>query len=131
MEIFGKFFILFQIVISQLGLFVNFMIFRHWNEMTGIDKLLLLLEGSITQFAWICVLEVGGRFNQNSILTIKSWKNLKAARKNESKYFRKFVKSCRPLFVGAQGYLVIKRLSILKFLKGTSRATLRALLATK
>lgn len=83
--------------------------------------------------AWCLTLKFGGLFREKSKETLKSWKMFrgKGGTGKGGKYLRKLSKSCRPLFLGTEGYFIMGRLSILKFLRGIVKGTFRMLLTIK
>jgi hypothetical protein len=117
---------------SALGKFIvycNFTLVRHRIELEPF-MLALISTLSINMMCfWCAVLEICGRFHWNSILLLKSWKMLHFPSKSEEKFMKKFKKGCRPLFIGLEGYTKIRRLSVIKFIKGTIQGFLRAHLA--
>jgi len=75
---------------------------------------------------WLVALELSGRLELGSRRLLMSWKNWNWSVPNK-KLLSKFRKSCRPICKRAGSNHLIKRTSVLKFLKGIVRGT-RALL---
>lgn len=80
------------------------------------------------QIIWAWILEICGRYNAESKKTLDSWKFLEHRGKEEKKLMSKVRKSCRPFSFGEKGIFVIKRMTVLKFLRGIVKGTFRALL---
>jgi hypothetical protein len=128
MLIYGVLMIPAQSLLAQFILYSNFTLIRHWADL-GLTVQVIILTFSFAIFTfWCVILEISGRFYVNSITLIKSWKMLEFKSKGEAKFMSKFIKGCRPLSIGLQGYMKVERLSVLKFMKGIVGGTFRALL---
>ncbi|OXA45946.1 hypothetical protein Fcan01_19271 [Folsomia candida] len=123
MPIFGPTFIPFQSIVMQFSLFSNWMLLNYWGTLGILRLVLILMEAGLISF-WTIILEFGGRFYEASKRNKESWRQLG----EQSKFVRKWRKSVRHLYAGYEGYHVIRRLSVLKFLKGIVRGTFRILL---
>jgi hypothetical protein len=128
MKSFGMAFPAIQGLLGQFVLFCNFNIILGWDTLGRIDRILLTLWTLTSMFLWIIVLELSGRFCENAKQTLKSWKFMKFDDKLQGRYMKKFRKTCRPLNIGLDGYMRINRLAVLKFIRGITKGTFRALL---
>ncbi|CAL8072491.1 unnamed protein product [Orchesella dallaii] len=117
-----------QTAIMYLILFCNTMLIRRWEKLNAALRVSLILLSVLAMFLWGLVLKVFGRMDVWSQKTLKSWKDHNWGSVRDNKYMRKFRKSCRPLRIGYGRCYIIRPLSVLKFLKGISRGTFRALL---
>jgi len=118
-----------QAVITNLSLFCNYTIIREWDQLDKTTVVILLFWTSGVLVCWLGVLEVGGWLNSGGSKILQSWKHFNWPAL-ERKILNKQKKACRPYAVRVQSYYCIKRLSILKFLKGIVKGTFRALLLT-
>jgi hypothetical protein len=116
---------------TQFILYANFTLIREWHEMDSMDILRLGAIALLAQVMWVTVLEFSGRFHQQSVKTIHSWKKFVLWSKRSRLYMKKFRLSCRPLYIGTEGFFVVRRLSVLKFLMAIVRGTFRAILTAK
>lgn len=121
----------FNSAVLHFILFCNFMLIRHGHSLDNLSLALLIIWTLVLQGFWLMVLEVGGRFHKFSKSTLNSWKFLNIKDKCKKKYMKKFRKSCKPLYLGMQGYFVMNRLSVLKFLRGVIRGTFRTVVTLK
>jgi len=110
-------------LISKFVLFANFMLLTDWKNMSKVDRARLFFMSIALQTIWIALLEVGGRFHSNSCKTVASIKYHKCWMRKNRKYFKKFKKSCKPLFFSTLGFFKIKRRSVLRFLKSIVKGT--------
>ena len=83
------------------------------------------------QVIWSLTLELCGRFHNDSKQTLGSWKLMNFSSGLERRLMMKYKRSCKPLVVGKEGVYTIKRLSVLKFIRGNIKATFRALLTLR
>lgn len=128
MKIFGIYFIPFQSLAMNFVLYTNFVLIRHWDRLDYGTRLLTFAWSAGIQTFWYFVLHFGERFYSYSKRNRVSWKFMATKDSQEAKYMSKFRKSTRPLGLGYDGYFIIKPLSVLKFVKGVVRGTIRVLL---
>ncbi|CAL8085587.1 unnamed protein product [Orchesella dallaii] len=69
------------------------------------------------------------KLTQRALASMKRRKDWGSIR--ETKYMKKFVKSCKPLSIGYGNTYVIRKKSVLNFFKFVARGTFRALCAKK
>jgi len=122
MDLIGKLILPYYTIAGQFILFWNFSALRE----ESLDVVLLLFS-FISQLCTVFALEFSGRFSKNAILTVQSWKYMNCSY-FDKKCLNKFRKSCVPLRIETKGYFVIKRLTVLKFLRSIVKGTFRALL---
>jgi len=123
----GVAFIPMQALITQLSLFSICMVITKWKETDGVTKSLLAVWTVGCLMIWSAALEIGGRLNLEGKRLLRSWKDWNWSNKDK-KLINKIRNSCRPISLRAGGFHIIKRTSVLKFLKGIVRGTFRALL---
>jgi len=128
MRIFGSFVFISQGFVSQAILMSNYTLIRHWDKLDRVSSCMLIVISLAFQALWLTVLRCGGLFQMHSVRTLKSWKYLKFNSKSDAKYVSKFRKSCKPLRIGIEEFFTIRRLTILKFMRGIVKGTFRALL---
>lgn len=121
LEVYGLMLGLFQGSLMQYILLCVIVLVKEWSVL---DFPCIFFICSVSPMAWSIwsfILHVGGIFNSDSIKNLRSWKG-------KNRHLNKFRLGCRPLFLGFEGYFVMRRLSMLKFLKGVVRGTMRVLL---
>ncbi|OXA45032.1 hypothetical protein Fcan01_20334 [Folsomia candida] len=113
---------------SQFILFANVSVITDKARMEKRVKVLVLMLSIIAQVTCTLLLEVSGRLLENGKKTVKSWKEMKFHTREEKAYMTKFRKSCRPLRTGKEGFFIISRITVLKFMRSIIRGTFRAVL---
>ncbi|OXA61343.1 hypothetical protein Fcan01_01380 [Folsomia candida] len=128
MKTFGQVFIFGHFVCSNMCIFCIYAVMRHWHDINTSTMILLSLWSVMIQIIWGMVLEVIGRFHLYLIKTMRSWKRVQFTNNTEAKLFFKCKRSKKPLIIGKDRVLTIKRLTVLKFFRQIIKATFRALL---
>ncbi|OXA53891.1 uncharacterized protein LOC118435761 [Folsomia candida] len=131
LDIIGSPLLVLQFAFGQFSLFCNVSVIHGRDSMDTPTKLLLILWSLTMQIMWILVLETSGYFREYAKTTLRSWKQLSCASREEKSYFSKFRRGCRPLKIGTGGVFTITRLSSPKFMRSIIRGTFRALLIRK
>ncbi|CAL8085918.1 unnamed protein product [Orchesella dallaii] len=129
MSCFGVFIVPCQTTFSNMILFSNFMFIRHRAEMQPETNCLLIGWSTICLLFWMLVLELGGRLHLRGREVLKSWKLHDFGDKSVNRCMSRFRTSCRPLAIQFGRTYVIRRLSVLKFIRGLTVGTFRLLLA--
>ncbi|CAL8085452.1 unnamed protein product [Orchesella dallaii] len=118
-----------QTTVSNLILFSNFMFIRHRAELQPETNCMLVGWSTLSLLFWMFVLELGGRLHSRGREVLKSWKMHDFGDKGVNRCMSKFRKSCQPLSMNFGRTYVIRRLTILKFLRGLTTGTFRLLVA--
>lgn len=119
-------------LIFSVFLQVNLVV--HWNSIGGWMKTIFITLLCSSNSIWLCSLEVLGRLGVQSTKTIKSWTNTSAnfkLNRMDRIFLKKFQLSCKPIMISYRGFYVVRRSTILAFLKMTNRLTFRTLLTFK
>jgi len=122
-----------QSLTGQFSMFCNVTLITHWDSLDIMMRIIFFVWTLITAGAWVIVLQCGGWLYGNAGKTTRSWKNVSWS-KPDKKYLSKFRKSCRPMGVRVEeryGQYCMKRVTVLKYIKGLSKGTLGALMALK
>jgi hypothetical protein len=130
MSIFGVMLLPGQTLLGQFILYSNYTLIKHWNELDSTIKCVVTILDLTVLCFWFSILEVCGRFYMEATKSLKSLKLLPVRNRMETRYLSKFRKSTRPLTISYGEVFKIKRLSVLKFLRGIVKGTFRALLLT-
>lgn len=133
MDVAGPTLVPLNVFISHFILYGNFLLIRDWAYLDVFTIFPIIGWGGGGGIVWLAVLHLGGAFNEKSRKAIKSWKVFGRGFGNgtEARYLRKFANGCKPLFIGCRGYYVIRKLTVLKFLKSVVRGTFRMLLTLR
>lgn len=131
MAIWGIYVVPFQAFALNFVLYANYVLIRNWDHLDFLMRCLVLLWTVSIQVFWYLVLHLAGRYYLFSQRNRGSWKFLGVRDAQEAKFMAKFKKSTRPLGIGQNGYFIIKPLSVVKFVKGVVRGTVRVLLTMR
>jgi len=131
MIVYGKMLAPNHTLLGQFILLSNYTLIKQWENSGFFINLMLFAASGIVLCFWCATLEVSGRFHKSAAKTIQSWKFMKQKSRHDSKLMSKFRKSCRPLAIGFEQIFKIKRLTVLKFIRGVIKGTFRALLLSQ
>jgi len=112
-------------------LFCNFILITKWDTIKDLNKLILLMGSVIGVVVIGGVLDCAGKLYSIGENVLKSWKFCDWGSRWRNKYMQKFRKSCKPIRVHYKSSYTIKKLTVLKFIRGIVRGTFRSLLALK
>ncbi|CAL8106445.1 unnamed protein product [Orchesella dallaii] len=129
MQAFGYLMIPIQSTVMNLIVFCNFMLLVHGSELQIMTLATMSLWSILGTTVWTFILYLGGYMHKMSEKTLRSWKVHPWGSKNERKMMSKFRKSCRPVLIQFGNTFVIRKRTCLKFLRGITKGTFRALLA--
>lgn len=132
-NVFGLLLIPVQTLMMNLVIFSVILVTRHYKHMHFTSLVLYIGWPIVHGGFWTILLLIGGYLHLYSGKTLRSWKyhqwdNISTL---EKKVLLKFVKGCKPLAIAYERTFVVKRLSVLKFLKKLLKGILGALLAFK
>lgn len=106
------------------------MILKHGSEMDKISVAVLVSWGIAAATFWGVILIMGGGLYLNGNNLLLSWKyHSNWPDKFQKEVFHKFRRSCRPFVLNYGRWYVIKRLTVLKFVRSLCRGIFKALLA--
>lgn len=119
-----------QAIFGQMVVTCVFMLFHYNNELSVANKIGLCVWIVLVTIFWSLVLLMGGLVHFYGLKVIDSWKyhDWKEISMRDKKAMKKFRKSCRPLAIGYGNTYVIKRLTVLKFIRSLIRGIFRALM---
>jgi len=129
-----------HVIVSVLCLYCQMSLVLLWKKLTKLNKTIILLTWICGQVIWMGTLHVSGYLVKSSTKTIQSWKkmsyvgglggNWKSTRREYGLMIR-YNKSCKHLAIKYENIFMIKRSTILSFLKTLSRRMIRTLLTLK
>lgn len=129
-DMFGILMVPIQCVILQLVVYCAVLLSRRCNDMHFTTIVMYIGWSIIFGGFWSMVLLGGGYLHYFTDKIVKSWKyhSWAGLRSREKRIIAKFRKSCRPLAIAFETTFVVKRLSVLKFLRKLITCILRSLL---
>jgi len=113
------------------SIYCNFVLIRYWDELQGFSKMQFLNWSVIFVWSWQFILEFGRYISSKGGKVLASWKGNKWGSMRENRVMERFHRSCKPIVLAYGNHFVIGRLSILRYFRGITRGTFRALLTTK
>lgn len=131
MSFMGIFLVMCNAVFMMCALYANFILIRHWHSLQPMTKATFGLGSPVLIGFWGFILDLGRVFSDGSRKVLLSWKTYNWGNATDAKLMSKFRKSCKPIRVSYGSQFVVGKTSVLRFLKGVVRGTLRALLTTK
>ncbi|OXA40239.1 hypothetical protein Fcan01_25084 [Folsomia candida] len=129
----GRYLPILNTLFAQLSISSGYVLIVEGRKTDDSMKMVLLVCVPFTVLVWAGFLVCVGKIQASSKECLTSWK-VGAARweaKEEKKYMAKFRKSCKPIYFGFEGFIVVTQKTVLKFMQGVVRGLFRALLALK
>ncbi len=119
-----------QFLFGKLVVLITFMIIKLGHELSTSEIIMFSLWAVGSGLTWSLILLMGGYIHMFGRKILESWKYHKwiGLTKVEKKQMKKFRKSCCPLSISYGKAYVIKRLTVLKFIRGIIAGIFRALL---
>lgn len=119
-----------QMICSKMVVICVFLVIQHSNELSPSRKLLWIIWAVLTGIFWSMVLLLGGYIYLYGKKVLISWKYHKweGISRLEKRIMSRFRKSCIPISVAYGSTYVIKRLTVLKFVRGLVTSLFRVLL---
>lgn len=108
----------------------TYILFKHHKMMATSTKVMLVIWAGLSSFFWCLVLLMGGYIHMFGIKVLTSWKYYKWSEitAREKRILSRFGKSCVPLSIAYGKTFVIRRLTVLKFIRGLVKGIFRTLL---
>lgn len=117
-----------QVMISQIVIVSCYTMIRQAGLMKPSTIYMLGCWAGATFGFWAFQLLIGGYLHFYGSKVLNSWKYHRWENKAEKKLMGKFRKSCKPVCLSYKTVYIIKRLTVLRFIRSISRGILRALL---
>lgn len=109
-------------------MFCNAVLMRYWSALMPVSRFQLCAMSVTLLYFWTFVLELGRFFFAKGSKTIGSWKGNKWGSSGSNKEMKKFLRSCRPIVISYESKFVIRRSTLLIFLRGVVRGMFRMLM---
>ncbi len=119
-----------QFLLGKLVVLIVFLIMKHGKELSTSKRVMWIAWAALAGLFWSLVLLMGGYIHLYGRKILDSWKYHKwvGLTNLEKKQMKKFRKSCCPLSISYGKAYIIKRLTVLKFIRGIIAAIFRMLL---
>lgn len=130
-QVFGRFLFPLQTCVTILFVACSYVLIRHREQMTQTEIILLGLWINSALFGWSLILMLGGYVYSNGQKCLGSWKRHSWKSDVEQKLMKQFVKSCQPIRICFGTMFVIRRVTVMIYIRGLNRGLIRALLALK
>lgn len=131
LAVFGVFLVLNNAQCMITSLYANFVLIRYWSALETMSKGQLCTWSVLVTGYWCVILEIGRFFFERGTKVQGSWRGDKWGSRFENLQMKKFRLSCKPILLRYGTQFVIRRANVLVFMRGITRGTFRALLATK
>lgn len=130
-QLVGRLLVPSQALFTLEFIFGCYTIIRHTRDLLLIAVLTISIWSIVPSLLWAGFLYSGGYLNSSGRKILNSWKYHHWPNKQVKQSMSKFVRSCRPLALCYGTIFVIRRQTLLIFLRGLIRGLMRALLTTK
>ncbi len=127
--IFGNYLPLVQGIMGQMAILAGYVAIGGNGNLASVVPLLAIPFFVLT---WAVMLFRAGNVNSKSKSCCQSWKRGEIEKewsRGEVRYMSKFRRSCKPIDFHCQGMMTITKKTVIKFVQGIVRGTLRMLLA--
>lgn len=129
-NVLGIFLVPTHFLVCQFVVMGTYTVVKHIHELTVTTSVFAIFVLVNVGLFWGTFLMMGGYAHLYGVKVLESWKYYKNYKsRNEKKLMSKFRKSCKPIMINYYSYFIMRRLSVLKFVRSLSRGILRALLA--
>lgn len=129
----GPFLVPLQTLCTIVFVCSSFMVIRHGEDIGTVLLALMCSWSALTLLAWSFILIAAGYLHSKGHQILHSWRCYHGWKfcGNTRKIFMKFRISCKPIMINNGSMFVLRRVSVLNFVKGLVRGLVRALLMLK
>ncbi len=120
-----------QTATTLMFVFSAYVVIRHRNELEKATFLMILIWAVAAPAIWSLVLTLGGYLHSHGQEILTSWKQHEWMSAHERKLMSKFRNSSKPIMICFGKLYVIRRVSLMIYVRSLSRSLVRALLALK
>ncbi|OXA38243.1 hypothetical protein Fcan01_27046 [Folsomia candida] len=132
--VFGRYLPILQTFFGQLTVSAGYMLIAEGGKIDVATKMTILVCVPFAVLTWVVLMTCAAKIQKSAKKCLTSWRVHGGGHWGsgaDRKYMSKFRKSCKPLFFGWDGFLVVTHKSVMKFMQGIIRGVFRALLALK
>lgn len=131
MEVCSSFIVPLQTIITKLGLFCNVSLIKYRHILNIANTVILMFWSFGSTMIALVALTLCAHLHVKTTKMLKTIKNKDWGSPQKNKVMKKFVRSCTPISYGYGRIYVIRKVSVLKFLRHLTRGTFRLLLTLK
>ncbi|OXA48074.1 hypothetical protein Fcan01_16919 [Folsomia candida] len=130
---FGKYVPIIQNLMGHLAISSGYVLIVEGTKIDIATRTTLFLCVPSVVLSWAALITCGAKIQKSAKDCLTSWKvhGDQWESWGDRKYMSKFRKSCKPLYFGWDGFMVVTHKSVMKFMQGIIRSLFRALLALK
>ncbi|OXA48133.1 hypothetical protein Fcan01_16921 [Folsomia candida] len=131
--VFGKYLPIIQTVMGQLAISTGYVLIAEGTKVNLAKRMTFLLCVPSAVLSWAALTTCTAKIQKSAKKCLTSWRVHGAHWESswDRKYMAKFRKSCKPLYFGWDGLMVVTHKSVLKFIQGSIRGLFRTLLTLK
>lgn len=129
LDIFGVLYVPVNIIATNLALFCNYTLIKRWEELDAAGATILIIWSTLSFIGPPMIYGIVGSLRNLGVKVLLSMKDADWGSKSQNVQMKKYVKGCDPLNYGLGKMFVIKRSTVLVFVRTVSRGTFRTLLA--
>lgn len=126
--LFGKILIPIQTFTTLMSVFGAYVAIKHNDKMKTMSLLMVLGWTLIAAVGWGLCLTLGGYLHSNGQKILGSWRKYEWKSKKERNEMKKFVRSCKPIVICYGKIFVVRRVSLMIFVRGLTRGLVRVIL---
>jgi hypothetical protein len=127
-SVYGCLLIPMQTLITKFLMFITIVQSSYSDRIENSMKIIMGFWMVSVPWIWICVLEIAGNIYMHGERVLMSWKYYEWRNKQQRKFMSKFRKSCKPIMIHHGRAYIIRRKTVLKFIRGLVKGIFRTLL---
>lgn len=131
--VFGKYFPIMQTLLGELAISAGYVLIVEGGKIDLVTRMTLMACIPFAVLSWAALMTCAGTIEKASKECLTSWKvygdHWESSADRE--YVSKFRKSCKPLYLGWDGFMVVTHESVMNFMQGVIHGVFRAILALK
>lgn len=127
----GKLLVPFQTVTTLIFVLSGYVVLKHREHMAMAPFIMILSWTGLAPVIWALILTMGGFLHSNGLKILNSWTLFQSDQrlsKFEKRVMAKFKASSKPIMICYGKMFVMRRVSVMVFVRGLSKGLLRALL---
>ncbi|OXA38242.1 hypothetical protein Fcan01_27047 [Folsomia candida] len=132
--VFGRYLPIIQTFLGQLGISTGYVLIAEGGKIDLVTRLTFSICVPFAVLSWVALMTCAAKIQKSAKDCLTSWRVHGGGHwesRADRKYMSKFRKSCKPMFFGLDGFLVLTHKSVMKFMQGIIRGVFRTLLALK
>lgn len=127
-SLFGNILVPAQGTVTLEVIFTCYFLIRHSDILAFSNLLVMVMWGCVCSGGWLAIIVSGGYLHSHGIKILQSWKRYQWNSNYERKFMKKFEASCTPFAICQGKVYVVKRVSMMVYIRGLSQGLARTLL---